>query len=344
MREAREASVADRSAWRGPDLADDASWIYPLSGADRAELDAALRGFQARGLPLDAMTRERFPLPGFGATLSRQLDEIAHGRGFVVVRGLEMARYSDDEVGLIFYGIGTHLGLPLRQNPQGDLLGHVFDQGRPYGQIDVRGYETNAHLPFHTDGCEVVGLLCLRAARSGGLSSLASAIAVHDEIARRHPECLAPLYRGYHYIRREAALGDTPVTPQRVPVFGAKDGVVSCRIVANQIMAGARKLGTPLDALESRAIDLVAELSASARFRLDMDLLPGDMQLCNNYTIMHSRTEFEDWPEPHRRRHMLRLWLAMREPRPLADGFPRQQGYRANDAIELALQDGQHTA
>ncbi|HUA53073.1 MAG TPA: TauD/TfdA family dioxygenase [Candidatus Sulfotelmatobacter sp.] len=334
-----EATARDRSAWRGPELADDPSWIYTLSAGEIAEIDAALRHVQALGLPVEAMTRDHFPLPGFAATVARHLDEIAHGRGFVVVRGLPMARYSDDEVGLIFYGIGTHLGVPLRQNPQGDLLGHVFDQGRPYGQIDVRGYETNAHLPFHTDGCEIVGLLCLRAARAGGLSSLVSSTAVHAEIARTHPELLPPLYRGFHYIRREAALGDTPVTPQRIPVFGVTGGVVSGRLVANQIKAGAKKLGRPLEPLESQALDLVAELSYSARFRLDMDLIPGDMQLCNNYTVMHSRTGFEDWPEPHRRRHMLRLWLGMREPRPLADGFPRQFGYRANDTIEIALQD-----
>ncbi|MEJ0069389.1 MAG: TauD/TfdA family dioxygenase [Pseudomonadota bacterium] len=205
--------------------------------------DRALRGFQAQGLPLAAMTREHFPLPGFSAILARHLDEIAHGRGFVVLRGLPMERYSDEEVGWIFYGIGTHLGQPLGQNPKGDLLGHVFDQGRAYGQIDVRGYETNAGLLFHTDGCELVGLLCLRAAKSGGLSSLSSATAVHEEIARTHPEYLAPLYRGYHYIRREAALSESPVTPQRIPVFGVKDGVVSCRIVANQIKAGGEEAG-----------------------------------------------------------------------------------------------------
>jgi hypothetical protein len=332
-------TVTDRSAWRGPDLADDPSWIYTLSAAESAELDGALRSFQARGLPLAAMTRAHFPLPGFGTTLARHLDEIAHGRGFVVLRGLPMARYSDEEVGWIFYGIGTHLGQPLQQNPKGDLLGHVFDQGRAYGQIDVRGYETNAHLPFHTDGCELVGLLCLRAAKSGGLSSIVSATAVHAEIARTHPECLPPLYRGYHYIRREAALTESPVTPQRIPVFGVKDGVVSCRIVSNQIKAGAKKLGKPLEPLEQQALDLVVELSYSAAFRLDMDLLPGDMQLCNNYTVMHSRTEFEDWPEPDRRRHMLRLWLSLHEPRPLADGFPRQLGYRGKQWIEIALQD-----
>jgi hypothetical protein len=331
--------AADKSAWRGPDLVGDPSWIYTLSADELAELDRALRGFQARGLPLTAMTRADFPLPSFGAVLARHLDEIAHGRGFVVLRGLSIEGYSDEEVGWIFYGMGTHLGMPLQQNPKGDVLGHVFDQGRAYGQIDVRGYETKAHLPFHTDGCELVGLLCLRAAKSGGLSSIVSATAVHAEIAQKNPECLPALYRGYHYIRREAALTESPVTPQRIPVFGVKDGVVSCRIVSNQIKAGAAKLGKPLEPLEQKALDLVVELSCSERFRLDMDLRPGDIQLCNNYTVMHSRTEFEDWPEPQRRRHMLRLWLSLHEPRKLADEFPRQLGYRGKQWIEVALQD-----
>ncbi len=334
-----ETTMRDPSAWRGPELADDPRWIVTLSDAEIADLDRALRGFQARGVPLEAMTRENFPLPVFGAPLARHLDEITRGRGFVVLRGLPTARYSDEEVGWIFYGMGTHLGAPLGQNPRGDLLGHVHDQGRPYGQIDVRGYETRAHLPFHTDGCEIVGLLCLRAAKSGGLSSLVSATAIHAEIARTRPECLAPLYRGYHYIRREAALSEAPVTPQRIPVFGVKDGAVSCRIVPNQIKAGAAKLGKPLEGIEKDALDQVVELSYSERFRLDMDLEPGDIQLCNNYTILHSRTEFEDWSDENRRRHMLRLWLSLREPRPLADNFPRQLGYKGKQWMEIALQD-----
>ena len=341
---ATTTETRDPSAWRGPELADDPRWIVTLTDAEIADLDSALRGFQARGVPLEAMTREAFPLPVFGTALARHLDEITRGRGFVVLRGLPIARYTDEEVGWIFYGMGTHLGAPLGQNPRGDLLGHVYDQGRPYGQIDVRGYETRAHLPFHTDGCEIVGLLCLRAAKSGGLSSLVSATAIHAEIARTRPECLAPLYRGYHYIRREAALSETPVTPQRIPVFGVKDGAVSCRIVPNQIKAGAAKLGQPLEGVEKDALDQVVELSYSERFRLDMDLEPGDIQLCNNYTILHSRTEFEDWPDEHRRRHMLRLWLSLREPRPLADNFPRQLGYKGKQWMEIALQNGTETS
>ncbi len=191
-----------------------------------------------------------------------------------------------------------------------------------------------AHLPFHTDGCDLVGLLCLRQARSGGLSSIVSAITIHNEILRRQPASLAPLYRGFHYIRREAALTDQPVTPHRVPVFGARDGLVSCRLIRNQINAAA-SIGTPLDAEELAALDLFDSLAANPAIHLDMELQAGDMQLCNNYTVLHSRTEFDDFPEPERRRHMIRLWLTMRERRPLADGFPAQNGY--GGLVETAL-------
>ena len=326
--------VVHPSAWYGPELAADPCWIVHFSPSDLAEIDAALGSVRDRALSLPQIDRVAFPLPTLGPKLAQHLEEIRAGRGFVVLRGLPVGRYGDEDVGTIFWGIGTYLGVPVKQNPRGDLLGHVFDQGRAYGGLDVRGYETRAHLPFHTDGCDLVGLLCLRPARSGGLSSIVSAVTIHNEILRRQPSSLAPLYRGFHYIRREAALTDQPVTPQRISVFGAQDGVISCRLVRNQINAAAT-VGTPLDAEELAALDLFDSLAADPAFHLDMDLQAGDMQLCNNYAVLHSRTEFEDHPEPERRRHMIRLWLTLRDRRPMGEGFAPQNGY--GGLIETAL-------
>jgi hypothetical protein len=266
------------------------------------------------------------------------LTDVTSGRGFIVVRGLNVPDYSDDEVGLIFWGLGRHLGHAVTQNPKGDLLGHVFDHGRRYGDLDVRGYETSAHLPFHTDSGDVVGLLCLRRAASGGLSSVVSAVTIHNEILRRHPEYLQPLYRGYHYIRREAALTESPVTPHRLPVFGVQDGLVSARLVRNQINAACVKTGVPLQPLEQAALDLFDTLAQDPDIHLDMDLQVGDMQFCNNYVTLHSRTSFIDHPEIERRRHMIRLWLTMDQRRPLAEGFPSQNGYGNSQQVELAMQ------
>jgi hypothetical protein len=326
------------SAWYGRDLADDPSWLVHLTSNDLAEIEAAVRNVRAHGLELGQVGRSNFPLPALSAKLATWLDEIRTGRGFVVVRGLNVTDYTDDEVGLIFWALGAYLGIPVTQNPRGELLGHVYDHGRRYGNIDVRGYETNAHLPFHSDGCDLVGLLCLRRAKSGGLSSIVSSVTLHNEILQQHPEYLPPLYRGSHYIKREAALTDSPVTASRVPVFGAKDGYVSARLVRNQINAASVKTGEPLDPLELAALDFLDSLAYDPAIHLDMDLQLGDMQLCNNLTVLHSRTGFEDWPEPERRRHMIRLWLTFQDRRPLAEGFAEQNGYGRNQIAEVAFQ------
>jgi len=330
--------VQHKSAWYGKDLADDRSWLAHLSPQDLSEIALAVRGVRANELALAEVGRSNFPLPTLGGKLAEYLEEIRTGRGFVVLRGLNASDYSNDEVGLIFWGIGAYLGIPVTQNPRGDLLGHVYDHRRRYGDLDVRGYETNAHLPFHSDGCDLVGLLCLRRAKSGGLSSIVSSVTLHNERLRQHPEYLPPLCNGFHYIRREAALTDDPVTPHRVPVFGVKDGFVSARLIRNQINAACQKTGTPLAPLEREALDFLDSLAYDPDIHLDMDLQVGDMQLCNNYTILHSRTGFEDFPESERRRHMIRLWLTFRERRPLADGFAAHEGYGRNRVTEVALQ------
>jgi alpha-ketoglutarate-dependent taurine dioxygenase len=155
---------------------------------------------------------------------------------------------------------------------------------------------------------------------------------------RLHPEYLRPLYDGFYYIKREAALSEDPVTKYRLPVYGAKDGQISARLVRNQINAACVKIGKPLTSLEQAALDFVDTLSRDPEIHLDMDLQVGDMQLCNNYTIMHSRTGFEDFPEPERRRHMIRLWLTFRERRPMGEDFLEHDGYGQNQVTEVAFQ------
>jgi hypothetical protein len=333
-----DSVVQHPSAWYGKDLATDSSWIVQLTPAHLAEIAAALEGAKARGLGVGTLTAQDFPLPTLAPQMRTWMEEVNTGRGFIVVRGLNVEDYPDEDVGLIFWGMGLHQGTAVVQNPKGDVLGHVFDHGRTYGNLDVRGYETSAHLPFHTDSGDVVGLLCLRPGKSGGLSSVVSAVTIHNEILKRHPEYLAPLYRGFHYIRREAALTNDPVTPHRVPVFGARDGIVSARLVRNQINAAAVKTGKPLEPLEKAALDLFDELAQNPEIHLDMDLQKGDIQFCNNYVALHSRTSYVDHPEIGRRRHMIRLWLTMDQRRPLAPGFAPHNGYGSKDRLELALQ------
>ncbi|MBX9843480.1 MAG: TauD/TfdA family dioxygenase [Xanthobacteraceae bacterium] len=323
----RGHKVTDRSAWKGPDLASDPSWIVPFTPSELSEIDAAIDGVRKRGLELPEVNRQTFPLPRLEARLRACMTEICEGRGFVLLRGLPVSHYSDDEVGAIFWGLGIYLGAPVKQNSRGELLGHVKDYGRQHGQIDVRGYETNAHLNFHTDSGDIVGLLCLRKAKSGGLSSIVSSTAIYNEIADAHPDCMPVLERGFYYIRRESAHSDKPLSPKRYPVFASTGGVVSCRYIRSQIEAAFTKTGQQIGEIEKAALDYVDRYANSPELRLDMDLEMGDIQLINNYTTLHSRTSFEDFPEIERRRHMLRLWLTMDSRRPVPETFPHYEGY-----------------
>jgi hypothetical protein len=315
-------------AWRGADLAVDTSWIVTLTEAEIADLDRALIVARASGRALAEIDRASFPLTVLQRRLEQALAEMRDGRGFLVLRGLPVERYGDDDVGLIFWGLGRYLGTPLHQNPQGDLLGHVYDHGRTYGNIDVRGYETNAYLPYHTDAGDMVGLLCLRRGLEGGISSLVSSVTVHNEILAHHPEYLGLLYNGFYYIRREAALTERGVSDRPIPIFGYRDGVVSCRYIRNQINAGAVKRQVPLTTIEQAALDYLDEQTRRPDLRLDMDLQAGDIQFVNNYTILHSRTGFVDGELPRQKRHMLRLWLKFPTAWPLSAEFPTHLGYK----------------
>ena len=330
--------ISSPKAWRGETLARDTSWLVTLTAAEIADVDHALATAKATGHSMEDIGREDFPLTTLRARLEQTVAELYDGRGFVVLRGLPVERYSDDDVGLIFWGLGRYLGSPLYQNPQGELLGHVYDHGRTYGNIDVRGYETSAYLPYHTDAGDVVGLLCLRRAVKGGLSSIVSSVTVHNEILAHHPEYLGLLYNGFYYIRREAALTERGVSERPIPVFGNDGEVVSCRYIRNQINAGAVKRGVPLTPIEQAALDYLDEQTRRPDLRLDMDLEAGDIQFVNNYTVLHSRTEFVDGAEPHQKRHMLRLWLKFPKPWPLSPEFPTHMGYKPSQDTPVLIE------
>ena len=297
--------VNDASAWKGSEYRDDTSWIHTLTHDEVDELELAARRCLERGLQSTQIHREDFRLDALADRIAGWADEINRGRGFLLVRGLPRDRVSDAEVRAIFWGIGLYFGTPVSQNSYGDLLGDVYDEGVKMGER-VRGYRTNQRLMFHTDRCDIVGLLCVRQAKSGGLSSIVSSTRIYDEVARNHPEFLKPLMNGYIHVTVEEA-GE--ISTRRIPVYSVKDQVVSCRILRNTIET-ARRLGhAKYDDLETAALAYMDELANDEDMRLDMMLERGDMQFINNYTTLHARTAFEDFPQPERRRHMVRLWL-----------------------------------
>jgi len=302
--------VVTRAAWRGRDIRDSGEWIYRLNAEEIAEIDAALAHLKATGLQIPDIGREHFPLKRFARTLRLLQTEIENGLGIMLVRGLPRDRYSAEEMGLIYWGIGAHFGRAVAQNAQGDVLGHVRDMGRDqYKDMHARGYQTASRLPFHNDSCDIVGLCCLETARSGGLSAVASSVAVYNELATTRPDLVRVLSEPFYADRRgEESHGQKPYYV--TPTFIWHRGRMFNRYNRTFINSAQRFNEVPrLTDLQIEALDSVDRLCNDPALRLDMKLERGDIQFVNNYVVLHSRTAYEDHPEGARKRHLLRLWL-----------------------------------
>ena len=310
------------AAWRGADISRDTSWIHPLSAEAIAAIDAGLAQLKARGLLFPDFRKEDFPIGPLATQLQAIARELEDGRGFLLLRGLPVARYSDEELNAIYYGLGLHMGTPVRQNPRGELLGEVMNVGDAT-QKTTRVYETNLYLPYHSDPSDVVALLCVRKAKRGGLSSLVSVAAIYNEILRREPTLLGLFYKPLYFSHLCEDL------PSLSPIFSYHAGKLSCRYLRQYIELGHEIRQLPLSRVEIAALDLFDEIMQDPQIRLDMMLEPGDIQFANNYAVLHSRTEFEDAEDLALRRRMIRLWLKMPNARTLAPEFPGRNGFPA---------------
>ena len=318
--------VSGPAAWTGAELRTSEGWVHRLSDAEIDELDAALRNVQRQGITLYDVTREDFPLPTLGSIVDGWVLDLEEGRGFILVKGLPIERYDEEEASIIYWGLGRHMGVPVSQNASGDLLGHVRDTGRSIKDPSVRGYQTRVRLPYHTDGSDVVGLLCFRPARSGGLSSIVSSTTIYNEVLRRRPDLVELLYQPFIYDRREEQ-GPGEATWYASPIACYLDGKLSMRYVRGFIESAQRFPEVPrITERQRELLDLIDAIANDPDVVLRMDFEPGDMQFVNNYTIFHSRTDYEDFEEPERRRHLLRLWLTLRDGRRLDPAFGHGMG------------------
>lgn len=316
------------SAWRGCDLRKrEVDWVVLLTPAQRAEIDAAIRAFQGEGRSLATIDASQFPLPTLGPLLRGVLEELLDGRGFVLLRGFEVDRYPREAQAIAFMGLGSHLGVPRSQNAKGHLLGHVKDLGLDVTDPNVRYYQTHRKLEYHTDSCDIVGLLCLKTAKAGGESFIVSSMTLYNEVQRRRPDLVPALFQPYPTDRR----GEVPEGMQPwfdIPIFHWYAGRLSC-IYVRQYIESAQRLfpqAARLSRAQVEAMDLLDALANDPDIHLSMAFQPGDMQFLHNHVILHARNDFENWPEAERHRHLLRSWLAPARGRPLPEVFAPRYG------------------
>ena len=318
--------VLDRSSWYGADLVGRTDWIEQLTDSEITEVESAVSDLEKSAGDLASLALDHVSLPTLGPRLTRFLDEVLHGRGFVLLKGLPVERWTKRRAAIAFLLIGVHLGNLRMQNAEGHLLGHVKDMGSSSEDPHTRIYQTRERQTHHTDSCDVVGLLCLHTAKSGGLSNLVSSTTIFNEMRRRRPDLLKVLFEPIETDRRgEVPEGSKPYF--NIPVFNYHDGLVSA-IYQRQYIESARRFPgvAPLSAQQIEALELLDELANDPKLNFMMELRPGDIQLVHNHTILHDRTAFEDYSERERKRHLLRLWLSPRGARSLPEVYAERFG------------------
>jgi hypothetical protein len=319
------AEITGPSAWYGPEMAARSDWIRPFTAAEIAEIEAAARPLAESGTEIARMTVEDFPLPTLGPILAQLKSEILEGRGFALLRGLPVGDWGLRLSATAFYGVGLHFGRACSQNGKGHVLGHVQDLGLSSKDPNVRIYQTSERQTFHTDSCDIVGLLCLKQAKRGGHSALVSSVTIYNEMMKRG-DLARHLFQPLATDRRgEVPAGEKPYF--EIPVFNWHAGLLSAIYQRQYIDSAQRFEDAPrLSAETVAALDLFDALADDPALNFEMVLEPGDIQLVHNHSLLHDRTGFEDWPEDQEKRHLLRLWLSPLEARPLPEVFKQRFG------------------
>jgi alpha-ketoglutarate-dependent taurine dioxygenase len=314
-----DAPFKGRGAWRGSDFPDPEAWTYRLPLTALAALDSAMRHIRNEAREISGLTLADFPALYFEADAAALRNEVQSGRGFVVIRGLPIDSYSDEEAAIIYWGIATYLGTPIPQNVKDEHLFSVRDEGynfqRDYGATGVRISRTSSAIDFHTDSSaayagytpDIVSLLAMRTAKAGGSTGIVSAQTLHNILREERPDCLKRLYAPYYFDRRaELRPGESPTL--LAPVFTCGDSL-SMRYFRFNLLRGHETAGAPLTQADTDPLDFLESVCRREELAVNFQMERGDMQFVNNRFVLHSRTAFEDHAEPERRRNFLRLWM-----------------------------------
>lgn len=312
--------VCSAADWRGPALARRTDWVHPFTPAQLDEIDAALARVEAAGLGLAEMTRDDFPLAALADNLAEMREGLQSGPGIQLYTGFPVARYSLAQLRLIYWGLGLHIGTALPQSRHGDVMGDVKDIGGRQESLTGRSYTSNEELHFHSDGCDVISLFCVQTAKSGGLSRAVSVVAIHNEMARRRPDLLAELYKPLCYSFRGQGRPDDPPFYEQ-PMFAVVDGNFVSRYSPAYLRYGYEAAGHEMPAAQREAFEMARGLADDPAFYLERPFAPGDIVLINNLRVLHARTGFDDHDDPARKRHLLRLWLAVPNSPRLPESF-----------------------
>ncbi|KAI8984480.1 hypothetical protein BDF20DRAFT_911574 [Mycotypha africana] len=305
--------ITGPSAWSGKELQQQPEkWIYRFTPEDIADIDQALKHFLSLNLPLGQIRPDTFPLKTFHQVIAKERENLFNGLGFGLLRGFPILNYDRKEQVAIFMGIGSYIGIRKPQNAKGHVLGHVKDLTENsttkavYKEDDptTRIYATRRAQPFHVDGTDVVGLLCLSEGHEGGLSSIISSHTVYNRLREDRPDIVELMKQPWLWDRKNEQGPDEKPYLSASPLTYYK-GHLFTFWGPHFFETVNRFPEVTMEEEKFEAMRYIQELCE--REALNMKLEVGDMQFVQNYQILHARTAYTDIPGATR--HLLRLWL-----------------------------------
>ncbi len=312
--------------WKGSDINDSDEWHFHLTEIHIGEIKSTVQKSMDDGIEIIDIKQGNFELPTLGAELERLYQDVVFGRGFVVCHGMPVKDFNREEVIRAWIGAGSQWGELVSQNAKGHIIGHVKDLRRDPTDKNQRTFGTNERQPYHTDSCDIVGLLCLKTPKSGGLFSLTSSVAVYNEMMKRRPDLVKILEQPFVNDRR----GEVPEGKEdtfEMAAYYHYQGRLLSFMDRNFINAAQTHDYVPrLTKEQVEAIDMVEAIAEEDGMYLDLEWEPGAFAFVHNHQIFHSRTAYEDFDEPERRRHNLRLWLSAKNGWELPADFAERYG------------------
>ncbi|CAL00422.1 hypothetical protein AnigIFM59636_007718 [Aspergillus niger] len=329
--------------WHGKDINNSTDWIFHLNEAQLDEINTALKSFQSLNLPLGHINQVTFPLPNLKTHLRSLSKDLHTGRGFFILRGLNVDRYTREENIIIYCGVSAYVAnLRGRQqdphftNGKSLVISHIKDLTRTKDAADVGAPSNTADKQvFHTDGGDIISLICLNPSVQGGESYIASSWLIYNILARERPDLIHTLsedwpFDGFGNKTRPYTL--RPLLFHQPATASTPDRVIMqyARRYFTGFQAQPRSPDIPpITEAQAEALDALHFLAEENSATLDFQ--KGDIQYINNHSIFHARNGFVDEPgneyvyflfpsltawlgsfaKMYRecRRHLIRLWL-----------------------------------
>ncbi len=305
--------INSSGSWKGKEISGQPDWQIDLTENHIKEINELISG---NGQKNSSITQ----------LFADARETLENGPGVVLIRNCPVHDLNEGEAKKLFSILASLIGTLVSQSSEGELIFSVRDSGYKEDDPRSRGPNTRKKLSFHSDRCDVIGFLCLKQAMSGGENQIVSSIAIHNHLVENEPELIKYLYEPFYYRRHNVDTGNE-LPYCRQPIFSVTEGKFACNLLRVLIDRAYAMPELPdMSEEQKRALDAIEETASLTEMHFNFRQRPGDILFLNNWTTLHRRSEFIDFPDPEKKRHILRAWISPPNNRPIDPLFEDNYG------------------